>query len=72
LAAWQTSRVGSSPSDPTCSTDPPPGRRIVQISSAANAGGVVLFILCDDGSAWSASAFHEPKWHLAVRPRREM
>jgi hypothetical protein len=52
--------------------DPPPGRRIVQISSAANEGGAVLFILCDDGSVWSASAFYEPKWHLVVRPRREM
>lgn len=47
---------------------PPQGRRITQISSSANSGGTVLFVLCDDGSVWSTTPFHKPRWTLVVQP----
>lgn len=48
---------------------PPPGRRIVQISSCANTGGVVLFAHCDDGSVWFCLPFYNDVgtgWGLVV------
>lgn len=48
--------------------DPPPGRRIMQITSSATMGSTTLLALCDDGSVWCVSPFYEPVWCLLVRP----